>query len=327
MKLGLDDLRAITRGVVDVTEENGVFSFFRFTKAQAEAYAAAGHRDFYEKTFASADVRFAFATDAEVMAFDYRFARGSSREFGYFDVYENGTMTAHFGLEKTDDQAHHAEIRFSRGEKQVELYFPWSRKTTLQNVELPDGASIRSLHRKSSMICFGDSITHGYDAVYPSLSYTNILGRALDADGVNKAIGGDVFFPELLASPDAAAPDFITVAYGTNDWSHCSPQSTEERATAFFHRLSLLYPASRIFAIMPIWRDSDPAKSQFGMPVSGMRPLFERAVAGLGNVTLIEGYNLVPHLTEFFSDHYLHPNDAGFAIYGANLAKKIVGSR
>ncbi len=323
MKLSLGQVRDMARGVVDVAEEDGVFSFFRFTKEQSEAYARTGNRDFHEKTFATADVRFAFETNSPSLSFDYRFLRGSSREFGSFDVYEDGAMTGHFGLEIKDDDFHHAEIALSEGVKKVELYFPWSRNARLADIALADGASFKSLRRPRSLICFGDSITHGYDAKYPSLSYTNILARALDADGVNKAIGGDQFFPELLETADPVAPDFITVAYGTNDWRHHDREFVEKRATAFYHRLAALYPAAHIFALSPLWRDARPSESPFGESVSAVHTVIENAVAGLPNVSVVRGYNLVPHLPEFFSDLRLHPNDAGFAIYAANLAKAI----
>ena len=49
------------------------------------------------------------------------------------------------------------------------------------------------------MLCYGDSISQGYDAVFPSLSYTNQLARHFDAYSVNQCIGGERFVPELLA--------------------------------------------------------------------------------------------------------------------------------
>ena len=79
---------------------------------------------------------------------------------------------------------------------------------------LDDGATIEGLYRKYKMISFGDSITHGYDAIYPSLSYASQLAQNLDAEQLNKGIGGDIFFPALLDEKDAFEPDFITVAYG-----------------------------------------------------------------------------------------------------------------
>ena len=59
--------------------------------------------------------------------------RGSSRAFGFFDVYVDGALAAHDGLE-TDDGARHAfAAELGPGEKRVEVYFPWSRRTFVSN--------------------------------------------------------------------------------------------------------------------------------------------------------------------------------------------------
>ena len=78
------------------------------------------------------------------------------------------------------------------------------------------------------MIMFGDSITHGYDALNPSFSYANRLADLLNADFVNKGIGGERFFPTLAQLKDDIEPDYITVAYGTNDWAH-SPKEVFDK--------------------------------------------------------------------------------------------------
>ena len=39
--------------------------------------------------------------------------------------------------------------------------------------------------------------------------------------------------------------------------------------------------------------------------------------------TVIDGFTLVPHRTEYFEDNRLHPNDLGFALYTQNLIKAL----
>ena len=73
----------------------------------------------------------------------------------------------------------------------------------LQEVSLADGSTLTPVRRAKKLLCFGDSITHGYDAVYPSRSYTSRLSQMLGADAHNRAIGGDTFFPELLELDDS----------------------------------------------------------------------------------------------------------------------------
>jgi len=315
--------REIARGAVEVVESDGEWTFHRFAPRQALAYREAGIEDFYRKTFATAGVRLAFRTDAASVAFDYRFAYGSSRSFGFFDICVDGAMVAHVGLEKDDGERHVAEAELGPGEKNVEIYLPWSRQAFISELRLGGATFATPLRRRRMMICFGDSITQGYDAFYPSLTYTEAIGRFLDADLVNKAIGGDRFFPALLAEPDAFRPDFVTVAYGTNDWRHSEEADFRARANAFYARLAAMYPSARIFAITPLWRADPASASPSGKDIRSMDQVVRDACAGLANVTVIPGYNLVPHLPEFFSDGYLHPNDIGFGVYAQGLQRRL----
>lgn len=322
MKLKLEDIKRIAFGVVSVEENLGAFTFHRFTKEQAESYSRCRHNiDFFNKTFATAGVRLSFYTNAEKMSFDYKFVPASSRMYGWFDVYEDGVMTSHVGGEGKLFTSGHADICFSKGEKRVEIYFPWSKATFISNAEL-EGDIISPCHRSRSMICFGDSITHGYDAVYPSLSYASILAKELDADAVNKGIGGDIFFPELALLKDPIEPDIVTVAYGTNDWNNCTIKQFKENCFAFFNNLSSTYKEANIFAITPLWRADLDKETKFGMPHCEMFELMRNILTDL-KINVINGYDLTPHIKEFYSDEYLHPNDLGFSIYARELTKQI----
>ena len=190
--------REFVCGAVEAVESDGEWTFRRFLPKQAQAYRDAGNEDFYRKTFATAGVRLAFRTDAESLSFDYRFAYGSSRSFGYFDICVDGAIVAHVGLENDDGGRHRAEAALGPGEKKVEIHFPWSRQAFVSPLSLRGATFATPLRRSRTMLCFGDSITQGYDARHPSLSYVEAVARFLDADPVNKAVGGDVFFPALL---------------------------------------------------------------------------------------------------------------------------------
>ena len=324
MVLNKEQIAAIARGVARVEEENGWFRLLRFTEAQAQSYLDAGHPEFYNKTFATAGVRLAFRTNSRSFSMQYRFDKGSSRTYAWFDVYVNGAMTLHFGSEGSSVKSACATINLGEGEKDVEIYFPWSRNAELSEVTLDDGAMLTPIRRKRKMICFGDSITHGYDAIYPSLSYACGVARLLDADMTDKGIGGDRFCPYMLRDADPEAPDVITVAYGTNDWGGDTLENFKTNCLAFFQRLHELYPNARIFAISPIWRGDGENKNRFGMPAREVHDLMAELCKGIPNVTMINGWNLVPHRQAFYSDFFLHPNDLGFALYSQNLYKSIM---
>jgi lysophospholipase L1-like esterase len=310
-------------GAVETVEVGGEWTFHRFAPGQAAAYREAGLDDFFRKTFASAGVRLAFRTDAEALSFDYRLAFGSSRSFGFFDVLVDGALAAHGGLEEDDGARHAFAAELGPGEKNVEVYLPWSRQTFVSNFVLRRASFAEPLRRSRTMLCFGDSITQGYDAQYPSLAYAEAIARLLGADNTNKAIGGDRFFPALLEEPDTFQPDVVLVAYGTNDWSRCQPDDVRARAKAFYERLAALYPAARILAVTPLWRGDPPSHSPCGEDVRCIDRIIREACKDIPNAAVIHGYNLVPHLPEFFSDRRLHPNDIGFALYAQNLLREI----
>lgn len=320
MVLNLEQIRAITRGADRVEETAEGFCFHRFTKAQEQAYLEGGNEGFCKKVTATAGVRLAFRTDATVFSFTYDFAVASSRRYAWFDLYVDGLLTKHFGISGDSITGGKASISLPEGVKTVELYFPWTYCTVLSNVELKDATVLEGISRKYKMLTFGDSITQGYDAIYPSLSYASSLARLMDADALNKGIGGEVFFPAMLSEPDAVAPDFVTVAYGTNDWSGREYEDTKARCRAFYARLSELYPNARIFAITPIWREGGMrTNTKYGAPVTEVDTMIREVCADLSNVTVINGWTFVPAKPEFYADLRLHPNDLGFGQYAQNL--------
>ncbi|MBQ7346824.1 MAG: SGNH/GDSL hydrolase family protein [Clostridia bacterium] len=326
MLLNAEQLRAITRGVTRIEEEDGWFRLFRFTEAQAKFYADEGREGDYKKTFSASGVRLAFRTDSRNVSFRYRLGWGSSRVFAWFDVYVDGAMVSHFGSDGEEVKEGSAKLVLGEGEKNVEIYLPWSKATALSDVTLDDGASLTPLRRKHTMICFGDSITHGYDAIYPSLSYATSIARLLDADVTDKGIGGDRFCPQMLRDADPDTPDIITVAYGTNDWSGITMDEFRQNCPAFYRRLHELYPEARIYALSPIWRADCAKKTAFGIPAWEVHDLMKELCKDIPNVTLIRGWNLVPHHKNFYSDFSLHPNDLGFALYAQNLYHEIMNA-
>ena len=91
MTLNDTRLRAAVRGAVEVQEENGLYSFFRFTHEQREDQACK-RQFFYDRTFASAGVRLHFVTDSRTLRFSYRLSRITTEATYAFDLYENGTL-------------------------------------------------------------------------------------------------------------------------------------------------------------------------------------------------------------------------------------------
>ena len=171
-------------------------------------------------------------------------------------------------------------------------------------------------------LAYGDSITQGYDALRPSNRYAARLADFFGAEEINKANGGEIFVPPLAAMRVDFDPDYITVAYGTNDWSTTDGEAFYRDVKSFYSTLSDYYPDAKIFAITPIWRANFEEEKPFGKFCT-VDEHIRAATAELPNVTVISGFDLVGHDIHLFADLRLHPRDEGFAEYYENLSRKI----
>lgn len=323
MKLNDSQIRAVTSGAATVTKEADGIHFCRFTDWQAELYRTV-HPDFYYKVPATANVRLDFVTDSKTLSVGVIYSKASSRRFGFTDVFCNGKAIAHVGTDAIAEGLYEKTLDLGDGEKTIRIQLPWSVKTVLADLSLDDGATVIPVKKERKMLIFGDSITQGYDAKYPSASYAAILADRLCADARNKGIGGEKFFPALVERPesDGFAPDLITVAYGTNDWAGLeSPERLELPMRAFYTKLCELYPAVPVFALAPIWRCDENDGIHPTGPFSVVEEMLRRTAQNLPTVTVIPCYDFVPHDPAFFTD--IHPNDLGFASYADRLLSAI----
>lgn len=322
MKLDLDHLAQFIQGAEAIVRKDDCIVPHRFTAAEMHAFD--GNADFRRKSYAASCVRLAFSTDATGFSMAYHVVKGSSRTFYYFDVYVNGVMVQHSGhesyVECPDNELH---VTLDGKPNTVVVYFPCLSEIDIKSFDLEGGHVIAPAIRLRTLFCYGDSITQGYDARHPSLAYANQLGDALCAEVFNKAIGGDVFNPALVTATGPHKPDIITVAYGTNDWSHKNTKETFfAQMNGFYANLHNLYPDVPVFVILPIWRRDHDRVTDIGT-FDELRGYLTEAVKPYANFRLLDGYQYVPHLEEAFSDKYLHPNDFGFEFYAKNLIAEI----
>ena len=320
MILDLKTIKEITCGAVKIAEKDGYIEFDRMSDIQRENQV--GHGEFLRRARSTSGVRLAMVTDSENLSFEYKFIVAAPYPAGFFDIYVNGAMISHQGSENED--AGKVEVCLEKGMKKVEVYFPWARRAMISNLTLDDGAVIEPLKRRMKLLAFGDSITHGTLGIYPSLTYICRLAAMLDADIVSsKGIGGDIFSDRIISSPDDVKPDIITVAYGSNDWGSQEPEKVAKAIRRFFSLLRAAYPESKIFAITPVWRADHQKQTQFPFGTDKMDEFIRENTKGIYDIIYIRGWDMVPHVPEFFSDGFLHPNDLGHGIYAQNLYKEI----
>lgn len=333
MVLDFKKIKEITLGAVRVENKDDGIHFYRFTTAQEELYKKRSE-DYYKKSFSTSGVQFSFKTDSETIGLKGAVNSGSSRQYFCFDIFVDGEridsiknfnesdLPNNYAGVKLELGEFEQKIALGSGEKQVCVYFPWSVNAVIEEVSLDDGAFIEPVKPKFKMLCFGDSITHGYDALYSSSKYITRLAKFLNAEEYNKAIGGEIFFPELAKSKEDFVPDCITVAYGTNDWNRITKEEFTNNCKAFFENLSENYPNVKIFAITPIWRKDYKEERVFG-EFETVEQIIGSIIKEIPNAVAISGFDFIEHNEKFYADLRLHPNDEGFAQYFNSLVSKI----
>ena len=192
MKADSELIRSLTHGAVRFEENNGELTFSRFTDDQYQFYE---NRNLM-RAQSSAGIILEFETDAASFRFSGRVEPGSSRSFYWFDIVVNGFLQEHCGSENREDQPEFSyEIQLEPGMKHVKVYFPGLSKVILKELVFSGSSRVTSVKKGKTIICYGDSITQGYDARYAHLAYPNQLAEMLDAEVFNKAIGGEIFPP------------------------------------------------------------------------------------------------------------------------------------
>lgn len=319
MILNDSQIRAITLGALEIfTDDNGVYRFKRMTDAQAEEFTRE-NQGFADKTSATSGVRFDFYTDSDYVNIEFAGVRsGSSRQWYSFDLYVDGNLAAvnyHDNYDVTEGCVY---AKLEKGEKRIQFFLPCLGNGGIKSVELSDGAFVKPASPQYKMLVLGDSITQGYDAHLSSCCYANLMARELDAQIVNQAIGGAMFYKEQLEKTQDY--DIITVAYGTNDWSNKeSFKDFYDDCEEYIKLLAKQHPDAKKFIILPIWR-----AHHYAAKPTGNFFVCREAVAQIAErygCIALESIDYVPHDEIFFEDLTLHPNDLGFKAYATKLVR------
>lgn len=325
MILNFEQIKSITLGAVGMEEKEDGIYFSRFTPEQIAFYTKDGICN--NNVPATSGIKFRFRTDSKSLSLAIHTTPSGTRNYFAVDVFVNGKFFADLrNYEEIDLMRKYVqqplpcgeyqkEFDLGEGEKELLIHMPWNMVTVLKEFSLDDGASLIPVRPAKKLLCFGDSITQGYDALHPSRKYTSQLADYLDMEEFNKAIGGEKFQPDLAACRENFTPDVITVAYGTNDWKGRTKDVFDETCRGFYVNLAKNYPDTPIFAIAPIWRKLQEKQTFKCGPFRQVHQAIVEHTADLPNVTVIDGFDFVPHYSDYFADLTLHPNGAGYDHY------------
>ena len=332
MKRSFAQIKEMTWGTARITEEEGCLCFYRCTKEQEELFKRRKD-EFYQHSLGTAGIRLVFQTDSKNLTMKVKVANISDRKRFSFDIFANDELVGYLdnfsevelpiGEKYIELPVGDFEKTFALGEgdKTVCIHFPYSAKGMIKEIILDDNVSFEPIKSKKKMLAYGDSITQGYYALRSSNRYISRLADFLGAEEINKGIGSDRFCPDLAKLKDDITPDYIVVAHGTNDWrTNRTREEFREKAGEELRILRENYPEAKMIVISPIWRKDYMDERPFG-DFTKLDEDLRTVVKDMDNVTVIRGFDLVPHEEQYFGDLQLHPNDKGFGEYFNNLKK------
>ena len=335
MNVELEQLQTIATGTVKILKENGGICFHRFTKEQEELLK---NTEDFALLLSPAGIKLHFNTNSTKIVLKGLTEQVSKvRSFYCIDIVKDGKLLdciknydelnigPKYSEKEYETGYFSKEISLGNGFKNIEIHLPYSVKFTLYKMELDENAVIEPIKYKKKLLAYGDSITHGFDALHPSQRYTSKLCNMLNAEEYNKVIGGTKFNPLLARLHDWITPNYITVAYGTNDLWDYNQCDFRRNVRDFFQNLAKNYPAAQIFAISPIWRADMVENHTFGS-FNNIGDIMAEEASKINNTVYINGTDFIPHESECFGDGFLHPNDAGFEFYSQKLYKLIVSA-
>lgn len=203
--------------------------------------------------------------------------------------------------------------------RKIKLYLPVSVAIEILSFSA-EGQPLKSPEKK--LLCLGDSITQGMDAVFPFCTFPVITAKILNADLINQGVGGQIFDEKTIDENFPFQPDIITVAYGVNDWYRdFTIEKIEKSVFSYLEKLKKVFHQSKIFVITPVWTNVEDQTKAAGN-LQDVRNIIENIAQSTG-CNVIDGLSLVPHNNFYFVDG-IHPNETGHLIYGVNLANAII---
>lgn len=310
MKLTNEQIKTIYYGALEFAEtKDGYLQAFQYTKPQMDYFEKVSEF-WYERCMASCAKTLEFRTKANRFSFEYDLIwKGSDDSV---ELAIDGLLSQIFYVKDLEDKGT-LFFDLPSGDKQVTVYLPADATILIRGFEI-DGEWM-PVKKGEKVLWMGDSITQGYGPLRSGETYVSVANRLLNYDILNQGIGGYVYDKNVLMRMNDYQPDKIIISMGTNQFGTEIMQDIEE----YYERLKEIYGETPVLCITPIWRGDVPG----GEPTlvrfcQKTKEICEK----YSNITIVDGFKLVPHLSEYFLDD-LHPNRLGCEIYGRNLVEEI----
>ena len=310
MKLSNEQLKKIYYGAYSICEtEDGYLESFQYTQQQME-YFKESSEFWYDRCKASSSKTLEFSTNATKLSLEYKIIWVGSEDS--IELAIDGLITKIYYIKDLQEKGN-ISFEMPEGDKNVIIYLPADATMLIRNCEI--NGDVFSVEKKEKVLWLGDSITQGFGPLRSAHTYVSVANRLLNYDIINQGIGGYVYDKNVLVNMEGYSPDKIIVSLGTNQYGTESMEDIEE----YYERLSEVYGDRPVLCITPIWRGDSPEGVEV---LAKFCQRIKDICAKYINITVVEGFKLVPHLSEYFLDN-LHPNALGSEVYGRNLVLAI----
>ncbi len=298
----------------------GAYSFAETEDAYLQAFQYSGPQmdyfkgafDFwYDRCMASTAKTIEFITEATELSFEYKIIWMGSPDS--FELMVDGLITK-IAYVKDIEKEGRITWELPEGKKNVVVYLPADATVLVRRFEI--NADVQRPAKKEKVLWLGDSITQGFGPLRSGQTYVSVANRLLGYDIINQGIGGYVYDKKSLMKMEGYAPDKIIAALGTNQYGSETMKDVEE----YYETLTGIYGNDiPILCITPIWRGDNPDRIETFIRFCEN---IKKIAGSYANVKIIDGFTLVPHLSEYYLDN-LHPNGLGAEVYGRNLVEAI----
>ncbi len=319
INLNLKQIKAITHGALYIYDDMGGFTFSRFTPAQIEHYSTVP--SFKNRSQENAGIHFDFYTDSPVFEMEFTPISVFEPDVCSLDILENGAFCYSMPSDFKQGKKYSVRYEFTKpGKNRITVYLPAFTEIIVKKISLMENCDITPVKHSKKMLMVGDSITQGAGVVNTCSTYSNLLARTFDLEVLNQGVGGYLFNVNSLDGGLSFGPDYILIAYGTNDKKHNKTiPELMANVEAYIKKLTSMYKKAKFFLVAPWWRLNRTDENAYLKNFEEVRQAIFDVVEKYPQIVVIDGYSATPHLEEFFTNK-THPNQAAHAHMALHIA-------
>ncbi len=224
--------------------------------------------------------RIRFATDSLAIAIVAQGAKAAPSAAttaiasGGVDFYVDGVYAGSATPNLQGEIRHELIVGMTRKFRDITVYLPIGRTIAVKEFLLEPGATVRSpgaFALPKPLVYYGSSITQGFAASNPGVTYQALLGRWLNLDFVNLGFSGNGLGEAALAH---AVAEIDAACFIVDYWANPSTEIYRETLPAFVDILRQKHPLVPIIVTGPYYNPSEERPGE-----AGRRQLEKRKVA------------------------------------------------